>query len=41
MILGGFLESQRDRALAAVQPAETVATSNEDGWVTLVLAATR
>ena len=39
MILGGFLESQRDRALAAVQPAETLATSNEDGWVTLVARA--
>ncbi|MFV0317257.1 MAG: 50S ribosomal protein L11 methyltransferase [Microthrixaceae bacterium] len=40
IILGGFLTSQRDRALAAVQPAVVVSESVEDDWVTLVARAT-
>ncbi len=39
IVLGGYLESQRDRALAAVQPVEVLSESVEDGWVTLVAVA--
>lgn len=41
MVLGGFLESQRDRALAAVQPAQLVSESVDEGWVTLVARPVR
>ena len=41
VILAGFLESQRDRALAAVAPADVIGESLEDGWVTLVARTPR